>query len=135
MEQQALIIETLKAQDIFKDCEMPELELMASSVIGQPRLHPGDVLCEQGDTADRWWIVVEGTADVRVDGIDVGSVGAGDTVGELGLLDGMPRSASVIASSEMSLIEIDDANFLEALRRSSELAITMLREAARRLRS
>ena len=135
MEQKALIIETLKAQDIFKDCEMPELELMASSVTSQPRLHPGDVLCEQGDAADRWWIVVEGTAEVSVDGAAVGSVAAGDTVGELGLLDGQPRSASVTATSDMALIEIDDAHFLDALRQSSELGITMLREAARRLRS
>jgi CRP-like cAMP-binding protein len=135
MEQKALIVETLKAQPIFKNCELPELELMAASVTSQPRLHPGDVLCEQGDPADRWWIVVSGSAAVRVDGIDIGAIAVGDTVGELGLLDNEPRSASVIASSEMSLIEIDDDHFLDALRESSELGITMLREAARRLRS
>lgn len=135
MEQKALIIETLKAQKIFERCAMPELELMASSVTSQPRLHPGDVLCTQGEPADRWWIVVAGTAKVQVNGADVGSIAPGDTVGELGLLDGEPRSATVVASSEMLLIEVDDDNFLEALRESSELAITMLREAARRLRS
>jgi CRP-like cAMP-binding protein len=135
MEQKALIIESLKAQPIFKDCEMPELELMASSVSSQPRLHPGDVLCAEGDVADRWWIVTNGTAEARVEGVPVGTITAGDTVGELGLLDSQPRSASVIATSELQLIEIDDAHFLEALRQSSELAITMLREAARRLRS
>src|SRR5690606_22697133 len=61
----------------------------------------GETLFRQGDAADSLYVIVQGLLRVVVSGDDgeivVNELARGDTVGEMGLLSGEPRSASVIA--------------------------------------
>ena len=91
-------------------------------------------LCRVGDSPDKWWIVVEGTGDVTVDGRYPSSVGPGESIGELALLDGKPRSATVTATSDMLVWKVDGQGFIGALLESSRLASALLQELAQRLR-
>lgn len=124
----------LGSASIFAGCADEDVELVARAVSGVCRIDEDDVVCEEDDTADRWWIVVEGIADVTVGGLYVGSVGPGETIGELALIDGDPRAATVKAATPMELLEVRGDGFLAALQASPSLSLALLREVTSRLR-
>jgi cytochrome P450 len=120
---------------IFSACAPEDLRHVAEAVAGTRLLAQGDVVCAEGEKADRWWVVEDGLADVTSEGLYVGAIGPGETVGELALLDGEPRAATVTAVTDMRLVEIDGAGFQDALLASPQLSLALLRELATRLRS
>ena len=125
----------LAALPMFGACLPEDLQAVAAAISGSREVAQGSVICAEGDKADRWWIVEEGLADVTVDGIFVGAIGPGETVGELALLDGEPRAATVTAVTDMRLVEVDGDGFHEALLASPRLSMALLRELATRLRA
>ena len=118
---------------VFEGCAPEDLEGVADAVTGVLHLAEGEVVCAEGDDADRWWIVVAGMADVTVRGLYTATIGPGESIGELALLDGEPRGATVTATTDMTLHEVDGRQFVEALLASPRLAVAMLREVASRL--
>jgi CRP/FNR family cyclic AMP-dependent transcriptional regulator len=66
----------------------------------------GQVLMRQGDYSTELIAIEEGTADVVRDGTIVASLGAGDVIGEMGLLEHKPRSADVVATSPLRLLKL-----------------------------
>ena len=66
----------------------------------------GTTLMRQGDYSTELIAIEEGTADVIRDGTVLASLGAGDVMGEMGLLERKPRSADVVATSPMRLIKL-----------------------------
>ncbi len=66
----------------------------------------GQVLMRQGDYSTELMAIEEGTADVVRDGTVVASLGAGDVIGEMGLLEHKPRSADVLATAPMRLLKL-----------------------------
>ena len=60
-------------------------------------------------------MIVSGTADVRQDDRSISSLGPGDFFGEIALIDGKPRSATVVASDDLVLLRIWRAPFLRLL--------------------
>jgi cytochrome P450 len=94
----------------------------------------GATLCRAGDRADTWWFVEDGWADVTVNGIFLGNVGAGETIGELSALDHEPRSATVTARGELRVREATSDELVAGLEARPELAITLTRLLIRRLR-
>lgn len=65
---------------------------------------PGTVLTRQGGLSSQAFIIAEGTAVVRVDDEVVGESSVGELIGELGILEHKPRSATVTASTPMTLL-------------------------------
>jgi len=120
---------------LFEGCSIDDLELVVRSITEARRITAGEVVCTEGDKADRWWIVVDGLADVTVEGLYVGTIGPGETIGELALLDGEPRAATVAAASDMVLEEVRGDDFLDALLASPRLSLAILRQVAGRLRT
>lgn len=120
---------------LFEGCSAEDLLPVVEAISGRRHVAEGDIVCSQDEAADRWWIVIEGVADVTVDGLYTATVGPGETIGELALLDGAPRSATVTAVTDMWLHEVDGYAFLDALHRSPSLSLALLRELAGRIRS
>jgi cytochrome P450 len=128
-------IAELASLELFAGCSADDLEHIAHAVREVRRYADGDVICRTGEVGDRWWIVAEGVADVTTDGLYVSSIGPGEPIGELALLDGEPRVADVRAQTDMVLYEVDGSSFLEGLARSPELSLSLLRRLAVRLRA
>jgi cytochrome P450 len=124
----------VSSASIFAGCSEADIGRVVQAISGVRRVAEDEVVCRQHDAADRCWIVVEGLADVTVDGLYVGSVGPGETIGELALLDGEPRAATVTAVSAMQLLEMRADGFLDALEASASLSLAVLREVSRWLR-
>lgn len=92
----------------------------------------GDVVLFAGERADFLYVILSGTA--RVMGKPEARLSDGDYFGELALLDGEPRSASVVAEGVLHVIKIPAAAFREAIERDPEIAVTLMQELGRRLR-
>lgn len=133
--ERAFVIEVLGSLATFEGCSRQDLELLADAVEGRSLIAAGETLCNEGDAADRWWVVISGRAEVVANGHAVGSIGKYETIGEVALFDDQPRSATITASEDLDVFAFDKANFLEVVRSSPALAITLLRSAARRLRT
>lgn len=71
------------------------------------QVQPGRELTTQGRSSFEAFIVEEGEAEVTVDGQVVARAGPGELIGELGVLENRPRSATVRAATEMRLLVMD----------------------------
>lgn len=85
-------------------------------------LKPGQELFAQGDVGDAVYVVEEGTARVLRDGVEVERAEPGEVLGELALLTGEPRLATVVADTNLTLLKIGRQDFEAALKESPRLA-------------
>jgi CRP-like cAMP-binding protein len=104
--------------DLFTGSARSTIEMLAASA--EEQLVPaGTAIIRQGDPADALWILVEGRLQVSidVDGVqrELPPVDAPGYVGELGLLRGEPRSATVVTAADSRLLRIAGEDFLAAL--------------------
>jgi CRP/FNR family cyclic AMP-dependent transcriptional regulator len=77
-----------------------------SAFATETSLAEGQILMKQGDYSTELIAIEEGSADVLRDGEKIASLGAGDLIGEMGLLTREPRNADVIATSPMRVIKL-----------------------------
>jgi CRP/FNR family transcriptional regulator len=97
----------------------------------------GKPIVQTGSRGNAFFVIVEGTARVLAgySSRTLARLGPGDFFGELALLDGGPRTASVVAASPLRTIRIPRAEFRTMLRSEPDVAIKILEELSRRLRS
>ena len=102
-------------------------------------LFAGEVLYRQGDPSDCAWLIERGAIElVAVQGrrtISHGVLGPGELIGELGMLDGAPRSATATARGETALLAIEHDQFLERLVSGDPIVRTLVDSLLRRTRS
>lgn len=96
---------------------------------------PGEILCQEGDLGDFFYLIVSGEAEVTRHGQFVTNLKEGDIFGEMSLLTGEPRSATVSAKTPMDLYKLNKDNFGKILTSSPHLAWALSRNLARRLQS
>ena len=95
----------LTAIPIFSDLSDEEARRLATYAT-ETSVAEGQILMKQGDYSVELIAIEEGTADVIRDGEKVASVGKGDLIGEMGLLERRPRNADVIATSPMRVMKL-----------------------------
>lgn len=99
---------------LFSACSDDELERIA--VLASPRVaSAGDELTRQGDEGSEFFVVIAGDAVASVDGDEVGELGPGSFFGEMALIDGGERMATVTANTGMQLLVLDRHEFNEML--------------------
>lgn len=123
----------LGALGVFRKCTDAELKSL-SHLSTQITVGPGHDLCKQGSVGMEAFVVVTGSADVSIDGKTVATVGPGEFVGEMALLDGGPRVATVTANETMSVLVLNRGEFTRVLETAPHIAIRMLEDLGRRLR-
>ncbi|MFM1841464.1 MAG: cAMP protein kinase regulatory chain [Cyanobacteriota bacterium] len=96
-------------------------------------VYPQDLLCQEGDAGDCCYVIGVGEADVYKGKTWINRLRAGDIFGEMSLLTGEPRSATVIAATDMELYRLDQEDFSKILTQSPYLALALSRTLARRL--
>ena len=94
----------------------------------------GAKIVEQGVIGDRFYIVLTGQAKVVANGRTVNHLLPGDHFGEISLLDGGPRSASVVSETEMTLVLITQKQFFAMLAKDSEVSLCLMAGLARAVR-
>jgi len=86
----------------------------------------GDIVVATDDAADSLYVILSGTAKA-LGKAAARTLGAGDYFGELGLLDGAPRSATVVATRELHVMRLPRRSFLELAQDDPAISFTMLR--------
>jgi hypothetical protein len=123
----ALWDETKRAYNIYLAKALPGLthseKVAASHRLERFKFRPGETIVRQGDAADRFFVVAKGEVEVLkdVDGGEeqIGLMGPGQFFGELGLLMGDKRTASVRAKGEVELLAMDRDEFAKLVATSS----------------
>ncbi|HEY9597534.1 MAG TPA: cyclic nucleotide-binding domain-containing protein [Cyanophyceae cyanobacterium] len=114
---------------------LPTQEKQAIIPFLQPiHAKPGDVLCQEGMPGEYFYMIVEGEAEVCKAGKVLSLMGPGEVFGEMALLTGEPRSATVIARTPMELYQLRQDDFDSILTGSPQMAGALSRALARRLR-
>lgn len=98
-------------------------------------LPAGTPLIEEGEDGDALFLILEGTAAVRKGGNVVAEAGPGAYFGEMALLDGEPRSATVLAKDDVTVAVLGVRMFRTLLREFPEMALQLLAGLAGDLRS
>ena len=125
-------IEALQSVGLFAGCSKKELSSVAR-LCTTLDVDKGFVLTTQGTRGNECFVIGAGNAEVAIDGKAVATVGPGDCIGEMSLLDGGPRTATVTALGPMTLYLLSSAEF-RSLLQTNAVARKIMISLAQRLR-
>jgi CRP-like cAMP-binding protein len=125
--------EMLQKVPLFAGLDKRELEEIAASM-RERRVAAGDVVVKQGATGAGFFVIDEGEADVTVNDEPVGTVGPGDYLGEIALLTGSDRTATVTARTDMLLYGMTPWDFKPLVESNSAIAWKLLTAMALKVR-
>jgi CRP-like cAMP-binding protein len=123
----------LAAVPLFEGLSKKQLKQVAAlaEIANYMADHP---IVREGDVGDTFYVALTGQAKVQVKGRTVHRILPGDHFGEISLLDGGERTATVRSETPMTMLVISRRNFLKTLERDPELSMTLLESLARMLR-
>ena len=118
---------------LFAGCSQKDLQTIARVVVDVQ--HPaGTVIAREGDPGVGLFFIVQGTADVTIGGRLKSRLGSGEFFGEIALLDGGPRTATVTTTTDVELLGLTEWVFRGLLVEHPEIAVKALQAMAGRLR-
>jgi len=134
----------LRRAPIFAELADEDVQTLAR--VARVAVYPqGDEIITEGadfdEETDGVFVIVDGVVEVRKGASDADGgrllmrLGAGEFFGEMALLDGRPRSASIVAAEESQCLVLGRWDFLRELRRNPEIAVKMLAVLSGRLRA
>lgn len=126
------IDQTLARIPIFSECSNKELKAI-SKLVTPVEVRSGKVLTKEGEPGREFMIIASGTATVRRNGRKVATLGPGDFFGELAVLAGVPRTATVTADTDMVVEALNRQEFSSLLDESPTMAKKILIGAVKRL--
>jgi MFS family permease len=107
-------VELLRSIPLFAPLPPATVEYLAGRA-KRRRIEPGETLIRAGEQADRFYVVADGEVEVNVDGGPRRELHTGEFFGEIGLLRGVPRTATVVARSAVEVLQLDGNDFVEAV--------------------
>ncbi len=132
-------LELLRGVDLFSSLDSDQLRIIGQVAIEKHYRKDETIILEEDDTNLSFFIIVTGQVKVYLTGVDgreaiLALLKEGEFFGEMSLLDGEPRSASVKAVENSKILMVRREDFLEELRKFPDVALEMLAEISRRLR-
>ena len=127
------VLARLAEISIFAPCTRKELHEIAR-LTTEVSVENGRVLTTEGERGAEFAIVLEGTADVTQRGKVVNQLSPGSHYGEMSLIDDGPRTATVTATSDMTLAVVARNEFSQLLEDVPAVARAILRGLAHRIR-
>ena len=109
-------------------------QLLAKAGASTVRLAPGNVVFRDGDAPDKMYVVVSGEVEIHLRDAVIETVAQGRTFGEMALIDGSPRSATVIAKTDSEVAAIDKRTFMLLVDEMPYFALFVMRNMVDRLR-
>jgi CRP/FNR family transcriptional regulator, cyclic AMP receptor protein len=125
-------VELIKSVPLFAECSKKELSEVAG-IADEIDLREGKELTKQGGVGREFFILVEGTAEVRKGTRRVNMLGPGDFFGEISLIRHTPRTATVVATSPVRTLVITERSFRALLEHQPGIQTKVLSALAARL--
>jgi len=128
------IVEMLQKAPLWAGLNEKELKVIARS-FKELKYESGDFIVHRGERGIGFYLIVDGTVEVRTDGRVLSRLGPGQFFGEMALLDGQPRSADVVALEPSKCLALSSWNFNSIVSDYPKMALKLLQESARRSRT
>jgi CRP/FNR family transcriptional regulator, cyclic AMP receptor protein len=125
-------VESLKRAPLFEGLSRKELVQLAR-LSDDLEVPSGRVLCKEGDRGREFFVLVEGKVDVARKGRRVATLGPGDFVGEISLLEQTPRTATVTANTPLRFFVLTARDFRRVVDENPSVERKVLRALARRV--
>jgi CRP/FNR family transcriptional regulator, cyclic AMP receptor protein len=125
-------LDLLKRIPLFAGCSRAELEAV-SRVADEITIPAGRVLMRQGSPGRELIVLVQGEVTVERDGATIAVRRDGDYVGELPLVTGRPRTATVTAATDLQALVLDRTSFDRLLRDVPTMAVKVVKAVGERL--
>ena len=127
-------IELIKNVPLFSRCSKKELAAVAAEA-DELVLPEGRALTTQGARGAEFVVIVDGSADVSKNGRRINRLGSGDFLGEIALISGALRTATVTTTSETRILVLTDRGFRRLTREMPSLQANVLRALSDRLQA
>ncbi|HMB19334.1 MAG TPA: cyclic nucleotide-binding domain-containing protein [Gaiellaceae bacterium] len=125
-------VDLIKGVPLFSECSRKELGEVAG-IADEIDLREGKELTKQGQAGREFFILVEGTADVKKGSRRVNELGPGDFFGEISLIRHTPRTATVVATSPVRTLVITERSFQSLLQHQPGIQNKVMSALAARL--
>ena len=125
-------IDLIRKVPLFARCsraELKEIALLADEI----DLHEGKEMTREGAPGREFFVLLDGTADVKKNRRRVNTLGPGDFFGEIALVSREPRTATVIATSPVRALVITDRSFGRLLDDAPQVQTKVMEAMAQRL--
>ncbi len=125
--------EMLASVPLFSRLEQDDLNRLGKAVV--PRTYKeGTEIVKEGEQAVAFYVIVSGKVQVTKGGTELATKGAGEPFGEMALLDGFPRSTSVVALEDTECLVMTRWDFTAELRTNPSIALSMLPQLSKIIR-
>ena len=128
------VVEELSRVPLFSDCSNRDLQTIGR-VVKDIDHRAGTVIAREGEPGVGLFVIVDGEAEVTIGGKKKATLGPGEFFGEIALLDGGPRTATVTATTDVKLLGLTEWVFRGLMQEHPSIAIKTLQQMAGRLRS
>lgn len=116
--ERAFLLKTVAHIFIFRSLEQKQVDKVIDAMFGR-EVSPGDVIIEQGDDGDNFYVIESGTYEIQVNKAKVGQYVEKGSFGELALMYNMPRAATIIAETPGKLWALDRLTFKRIVLKSA----------------
>jgi CRP-like cAMP-binding protein len=127
-------VEALSRVRLLAGVERRDLERLARS-FRERRFDAGQVVTREGEEGSGFFVILEGAAEVSIAGEQRRTLGPGDPLGEMALIDRGPRSATVVASTNLVCLALTPWEFRAFVEEHPTVAWSLLEAMAQRLRA
>ena len=130
--------EVLRRVPFFAEIEPAKLKLLAF-MSERVAFDDGKIVCRQGEEGDAAYLIIDGEADIVLEGpagpLTVATLGANEIVGEMAILVNAPRNATVRAHGQLVALRIAKDPFMRMVREFPTMAVSIMQELAHRVQS
>jgi CRP/FNR family transcriptional regulator, cyclic AMP receptor protein len=127
-------VELLEHVPLFATMSHDQLEEL-SGIVHEVDVRPGDVLTHEGRHEGYFFVVVDGSVGIDRGGRTINTLGPGDFLGEIALLDGGPRTATATAVTDSRLLSLEHQAFDDLMDASPSIRSAVMEAVGQRLRS
>ena len=124
--------ELLQRVPLFAGLDPRELEAIARTV-HERTFNEGDTVAQEGEGGVGFFVIREGQAKVTIDGRDVRTLGPGDYFGEIALIAETPRTATVVAASQLKCYGLTPWEFRPLVQTNAGIAWKLLTALAQKV--
>lgn len=127
-------IDVLRSVPLFGSCDVKDLKRVAA-IADELDVPDGSIIAREGSTDGQLAVIVEGTVRLDRDGVALRTIGPGEYIGELGLLDNVARATTATSEGLVKLVVLTNRDFRQLLDEAPPIRAMVFETLARRIRT
>lgn len=127
-------VEMLGSIDIFGGLDESHLAMIRQAARDHT-FTAGQTIVEEGGADKRMYVILSGTADVLIAGETIAHLGPGEYFGEIAVFDGGDRTASVVATTDVTALSVNSINLRSLIRENPQMGLNLIEGLCSRVRT